>query len=92
MGTCRYCNQSAGFLRKQHGQCRDLHAQGMRERPQLTSQAAGTAGFNETALRNTLQSIATRARATHDDISTMALMNSDSPHHDPVSHPRERRI
>ncbi len=69
MGTCRYCNQNAGFLRKQHGQCRDLHAQGMREMTQLAAQAAGTTGFNETALRNTLQSIALRARATDDDIS-----------------------
>ena len=69
MGTCRYCNQSAGFLRKQHPQCRDLHAEGIREMVQLAAQAAGTASFNETALRNTLQAIASRARATEDDIS-----------------------
>ena len=48
MGTCRYCNQSAGFLRKQHSQCRDLHALGVREMTQLAAQAAGTASFNET--------------------------------------------
>ena len=36
---------------------------------QLAAQAAGTASFNETALRNTLQAIASRARATEDDIS-----------------------
>ncbi len=69
MGTCRYCNQSVGFLRKQHGQCRDLHAQGMREMTDQAAQAAGTASFNETALRSTLQAIAIRARATEDDIS-----------------------
>ena len=69
MGTCRYCNQNAGFLRKQHGQCRDLHAQGMREMMDLAAQAAGTASFNETALRSTLQAIASRARATEDDVS-----------------------
>ena len=73
MGTCRYCNQSAGFLRKQHGQCRDLHAQGMQEMTDLATQAAGTASFNETALRQTLEAIAlrarARARATEDDIS-----------------------
>ena len=63
MGTCRYCNQNAGFLRKQHPQCHDLHADGVREMPQLATQAAGTAGLNETALRQTLQAIATRARA-----------------------------
>ena len=67
--TCRFCNHSAGFLRKQHPQCHDLHAQGMREMTDLAAQAAGTASFNESALRNTLQAIALRARATEDDIS-----------------------
>ena len=68
MATCRYCNQSAGFLRKQHGACRDLHATGIQEMTQLAAQAAGTSGFNETALRSTLQAIAARAQATEDDI------------------------
>ena len=68
-GACRYCNQSAGFLRKQHGPCRDLHAQGIREMTELAAQAAGTTGFNEAALRNTLGAIAARARATEEDIS-----------------------
>ena len=66
MDTCQYCGQSAGFLRKQHSQCRDLHATGIQEMTQL---AAGTTGFNETALRNTLRAIANRARATEDEIS-----------------------
>ena len=35
----------------------------------LAAQAAGTTGFNEAALRSTLQAIAARARATEDDIS-----------------------
>lgn len=74
MGICRYCNQSAGFLRKQHSDCRELHTQGIREMTDLATQAAGTAGFNETALRNTLQAVALqavalRARATEEDIS-----------------------
>ena len=69
MGTCRYCGQNAGFLRKQHGQCRELHAKGIQEMTQLAAQAAGTSSFNETALRSTLQAIATRAKATPDDIS-----------------------
>ena len=69
MGTCRYCNQSPGFLRRQHSQCRDLHAEGVQEMVQLAAQAAGTASFNENALQNTLQAIASRARATEDDVS-----------------------
>ena len=36
---------------------------------QLTAQAAGTAGFNDMALRSTLQAIAERIRATPDNIS-----------------------
>ena len=42
MGTCRYCGQNAGFLRKQHGHCRDLHAQGVQEMTQLVAEVAGT--------------------------------------------------
>ena len=69
MGACRYCGTKAGFLRSQHSQCRDLHAEGVREMTQLAAQAAGTASFNETALRNTLQTIATRAWATEEEVS-----------------------
>ena len=36
---------------------------------ELVAQAAVTAGFSETALRNTLEAIATRARATPEDVS-----------------------
>ena len=39
MGMCRYCGQNAGFLRKQHGQCRDLHATGIKEMTQLAAQS-----------------------------------------------------
>ena len=44
---------------------------------QLSAQAAGTSSFNETALRQTLQAIANRARATEDDIS-QAIANGFS--------------
>ena len=37
MGTCRYCGQNAGFLRRQHGQCDDLHATGIQEMTQRCS-------------------------------------------------------
>lgn len=69
MGNCRYCGQNAGFLRRQHGQCRDLHATGVREMTQLAAQAAGSPSFSELALRQTLRAIAARAQATEDDIS-----------------------
>ena len=50
MGTCRHCGQKAGFLRKQHSQCRDLHGAGIQEMVQLAAQAASTHTFNEVAL------------------------------------------
>ena len=68
MATCRYCNQNAGFLRKQHRQCQDLRSTGIQEMTQLAAQAAGTTGFNETAHRSSLQAIAQRSRATEQDI------------------------
>ena len=68
-GTCRHCDQPAGLLKRTHPQCRDLHSAGIQEMTQLAAQAAGTTGFNETALRSTLQAIATRARATPEDVS-----------------------
>ena len=68
-GTCRHCGQKTGILQRDHPQCRQTHQAGMNEMTQLAAQAAGTSSFNETALRSTLQAIATRARATPEDIS-----------------------
>ena len=68
-GTRRHCGQKTGLLQRDHAQCRQTHQAGMNEMTQLAAQAVGTSSFNETALRTTLQEIATRARATPDDIS-----------------------
>ena len=68
-GTCRHCGQKTGLLQRDHTQCRQTHQAGMNEMTQLAAQAAGTAGFSETALRSTLQTIANRAKATPDEIS-----------------------
>ena len=68
MGTCRYCVQNAGFLRKQHSPCRDLHTTGIQEMTQLAAQAASAHTFNEAALRQSLSAIAQRSRATGEDI------------------------
>ena len=68
MGMCRYCGQNAGFLRKQHSPCRDLHTTGIQEMTQLAAQTASAHTFNEAALRQTLQAIAQRSRATDEDI------------------------
>ena len=68
-GTCRHCGQKTGILQRDHTQCRQTHQAGIQEMTQLAAQAAGTGGFSETALRSTLQAIATRARATPEDVS-----------------------
>ena len=69
-GTCRYCGQKAGFLRKQHSPCRDLHTTGIQEMVQLAAQAAGAHTFNEGTLRQTLGAIAQRSRPTPARTST----------------------
>ena len=69
MGACRYCGQNAGFLRKQHGECRDRHRAGIEEMVDLVAQSAGAATFNEAALRQTLNAIAARAHAGGDDVN-----------------------
>ena len=68
MGNCRYCGENAGFLRRQHGECRERHQTGMQEMIELAAQSAGTSNFNEAALRQTLGAIAGRARATEADV------------------------
>ena len=68
-GTCYHFGQKTGLLQRDHPQCRQTHQAGINEMTQLAAQAAGSASFNETALRTTLQAIATRARATEEDIS-----------------------
>ena len=69
LGTCLFRQRLTDFLQRQPWQCRDLHAQGIREMTEIAAQAAGTTGFNEKALQNTLQPIAVRARATEGDSS-----------------------
>ena len=51
MGTCRYCDQNAGFLWKQHCPCRDLHSTAIQEMTQLPTQAASTHSFKEASFR-----------------------------------------
>ena len=67
-GTCRYCGKQTGFLQRDHPECRQTHQAGFTEMVQLAAQAASAHTFNEAALRQTLQAIARRSRATGEDI------------------------
>ena len=67
--TCRYCGQKAGMLcRRHHQDCEETHRTGWQEMVSLLTQAANAHTFNEAALRQTLQAIAQRSRATGEDI------------------------
>ena len=68
MGNCRFCGEKAGFLRRQHGQCKDRHQTGIQEMIELAAQSAGTPNFSEAALRQSLDSIAARVHATGADV------------------------
>ena len=67
-GQCRYCHQQAGLVQRDHPECLRTHQAGWQEMVQLAAQAASAQTFNEAALRQTLQAIAQRSRATGDDI------------------------
>ena len=67
-GTCRFCRQQADLLQRDHQDCQETHRSGWQEMVQLAAQAASAHTFNEAALRQTLQAIANRSRATGEDI------------------------
>ena len=66
--TCRYCGRKAGVFQRDHQDCQETHQAGWQEMVQLAAQAASAHTFNEAALRQILQAIAQRSRATGEDI------------------------
>ena len=66
-GRCRYCEQQAGVLQRDHPECRDTYQAGIQEMVSLVTKAATDHSFNETALRQSLSAIANRSRATDED-------------------------
>ena len=55
-------------FQRDHQECQETHQAGRQEMVSLVAQAAIIHSFNETALRQTLQAIANRSRATGEDI------------------------
>ena len=68
MPNCPYCGQKAGFFRRQHPDCRELHRAGIQQMTDIVSMPVGTPDFSEQALRQTLATIAQRAYCTDNDI------------------------
>ena len=60
-GTCQFCNQKAGMLSREHGQCRRTYDAGFQEMITLAADAARTHTFDEKTLRLALVDIAKRS-------------------------------
>ena len=61
MGDCRYCGESAGFLRRQHRTCADAFRRGEAAIRDSAARAARRDAFRESALLNEAQEIANRS-------------------------------
>lgn len=68
MGSCKYCGEKAGFLRRSHRDCDNLHKAGRERMVALVAEAAGRPQFNEAALMGDLESIAAGAYIDEDGI------------------------
>ena len=68
-GTCRFCNQKAGILSREHPECCRTHQAGWDEMVRLAADAARSHEFNPNSLRVSLAEI---ARRSFRDASTVA--------------------
>ena len=68
MSNCRYCGHPAGWLRRQHRDCRSVYQDGRHRMITLVEQAAGQSNFSEAKLRNDLSAIAQSAYIPDDSI------------------------
>lgn len=68
MGSCKYCGQKAGFLRRSHKDCDNAHRIGRQRMIALVAEAAGKPNFSEAALLSDLETIAAGAFIDNDGI------------------------
>ena len=61
-GVCRHCGQKAGILQRHHPGCEQSAQEGWQQMVALAAQAAGTPTFNEQTLRQSMSTVAQRAR------------------------------
>ena len=59
-GTCSFCHQKAGILRREHPVCRRTYQAGWNEMAHLAAQAAASRDFDGKSLRLSLAEIAKR--------------------------------
>ena len=67
MGNCKYCGESAGFLRRTHKECQNIHREGREEMVAMVAQAAAGPDFNENSLLDNLSIIASRSYVDADE-------------------------
>ena len=58
MGDCKYCGGKAGFFRRTHGECQEVHQRGWDEMVAVAAEAAEDPRFSHTQLRMQLLDIA----------------------------------
>ena len=58
-GVCRHCGQKAGILQRHHPRCEQATQEGSQ---QMVALAADTPAFNEQTLRQSMATVAQRAR------------------------------
>ena len=61
VGTCRYCDNNAGLIARDHTECRRAHDAGFQEMVSLAAEAARDHTFDERTLRLTPAEIAWRS-------------------------------
>ena len=61
MGDCRYCAEKAGFLRKEHGECKEVHQSGWNEMVSVAMAEAESPTFSQSQVRLRMLEIAKRS-------------------------------
>ena len=54
MGDCRLCGEQAGFLRRVHGECESIRANGLEEMTDMAARAVMARNTKEAQLRSDL--------------------------------------
>ena len=68
MANCIHCGEQAGFLRRKHKRCENIHRQGVAEMAALAQEAASGPEFSADAVRQRLVEVAARSFAGEDHV------------------------
>ncbi len=71
MGNCRLCGEKVGFLRRVHGDCDSIRANGLQEMTEMAARAVLARGTREAQLRSDLLEISQRSYVGPDSIDAV---------------------